>query len=102
VTVTPKRRRVVEEPGKRHSMASASRRAVPGGPAIVSGAVRRENWPSRMRKGNPPKWSPCRWETTTAETSPGSSSRLLSALRDVAPQSSSTGLPPAGRRWTQA
>ena len=43
-------------------LARSSRSVVPGGPAIVSGAVRlATSRPSSSRNGRPPKWSPCRW-----------------------------------------
>jgi hypothetical protein len=85
------------------SPAPAELGATPGGPATISGLVRWENWPSRMWKGRPPKWSPWRWETKTAAIPPGSSPRRLRALSAVAPQSRSTGSsPPDPRRWIQA
>jgi len=40
--------------------AGRGRWPVPVGPATTSGAVRPENWPSRIRNGSLPKWSPCR------------------------------------------
>src|SRR5260221_12467075 len=68
----------------------------------VSGRVRRANCSFRIRNGSPPKWSPCRWDTNTAAISPGWSPLCRSALSEVAPQSSSTGAAPRGRRWMQA
>src|SRR6266568_37668 len=105
VSSTANRRRTRDEPGNRHSIASVSRRPVPAGPATTRGAVRRANWPSRIRNGSPPKWSPCRWDTKTAPISPGSRPHRRSAVSDVAPQSRSTGADPGGparRRWMQA
>src|SRR6266581_8773787 len=109
VTSTANRRRTREEPGNRHSIASVSRRPVPGGPATARGAVRPANWASRIRNGSPPKWSPCRCDTNTAAIRSGSRPHLRSAGSDVAPQSRSTGAwcaggpaGPFGCRWMQA
>ena len=65
------------------------------GPAMVSGASRFENCASRMKKGRPPKWSPCRCDTNTDATPPGSRPSRLSAVSDVAPQSTRN----AGFSW---
>ena len=94
VTSTGNRRCARLEPGNSVSIASASRARMPGGPATCSGVDLRENWPSRIRKGSPPKWSPCKWVTATASTAPGSSPWALSATRLVAPQSTSSTCPP--------
>src|SRR5215472_8339782 len=103
VTSTANRRRTREEPGNRHSIASVSRRPVPAGPATTRGVARPANWPSRIRNGSPPKWSPCRCDTNTAAIPPGSRPRRRSAGSDVGPQSSRTGAGgPAGCRWMQA
>src|SRR6266581_4355247 len=104
VTSTANRRRTREEPGNRHSIASVSRRPVPGGPATARGAVRPANWASRIRNGRPPKWSPCRCDTNTAAIRSGSRPHRRSAGSDVAPQSRSTGgsAEAAGCRWMQA
>src|SRR5947208_2567529 len=75
---------------------------MPGGPAISSGRSRFErNWPSRMKKGMPPKWSPCRWETRIASISFGSTPKRRMAMSDDAPQSSST-FESGERTWMQA
>jgi hypothetical protein len=74
-------------------MAARRRPAVPVGPSTTSGRVRRVNWPSRTRNGSPPKWSPCRWLSTTASTSPGSTCCAFIAVRLVAPQSTSAVYP---------
>src|SRR6266702_15580 len=103
VTSTANRRRTREEPGNRHSIASASRWPVPGGPATARGAVRPANWASRIKNGSPPKWSPCRCDTNTAAIAPGSRPHRRSAGSDVAPQSRSTGAwGRGGCRWMQA
>src|SRR6476469_3411725 len=103
VTSTANRRRAREEPGNRHSIASASRWPVPGGPATARGAVRPANWASRIKNGSPPKWSPCRCDTNTAAIAPGSRPHRRSAGSDVAPQSRSTGAwGRGGCRWMQA
>lgn len=86
------------EPGNSVSLAAASRAPVPGGPATTSGVVRRENWPSRIRNGRPPKWSPCRWVTTTASIVFGSIRWVFNATRLVAPQSISSVFPDAASR----
>ena len=51
--------------GKNASIAGSSRARVPGGPAISSGRSRRlRNCASSSRNGSPPKWSPCRCDST--------------------------------------
>src|ERR1700749_3845062 len=91
VTSTANRRRTREEPGNRHSIASARR------------AGRPANWASRIMNGSPPKWSPCRCDTNTAAIAPGSRPHRRSAGSDVAPQSRSTGAwGRGGCRWMQA
>ncbi len=60
----------------------------PGGPAIVSGIVRRlTNCASSNRNGNPPKWSPCRCEISTVPIMFGSIPNRRMAINDDAPQS---------------
>jgi hypothetical protein len=54
-TSTSNRRRTWDEPGNMHCIASVSRRLVPAGPATTRGLERRENCPSRIRNGSPPK-----------------------------------------------
>jgi hypothetical protein len=90
MTCTPNRRRTVEEPGNITSIASVSRAASPCGPATVSGAVRRRNWPSSMSWGIPPKWSTCICDTNTVAIVLASIPCRASAMRLVAPQSSRT------------
>src|SRR5438034_6584936 len=54
-----------------------------------------------MKKGMPPKWSPCRWETRIASISFGSTPKRRMAMSDDAPQSSST-FESGERTWMQA
>src|SRR5262245_10087734 len=68
-------------------MAAVTRALTPGGPATRRGRVRRRNWPSRIMKGKPPKWSPCRCESTTHSTSEGSTPARFMAMSEEAPQS---------------
>src|SRR5437867_2016316 len=95
---TSKRRPVRDDPGNIISIASSTRYSTPVGPAMTSGWVRRRNWASRIRNGRPPKWSPCRWVSSTASSASGSTPWRFMASMDVAPQSSSTRLVPASRR----
>src|SRR3954464_6626268 len=70
-------------------MAARRRSVVPRGPTIVSGASRRLSYcASRSRNGSPPKWSPCRWLSTTASRRFGSSPRRRRPTSAVAPKSS--------------
>jgi hypothetical protein len=55
---------------------------------MVRGVVRRLTfWASRIRNGNPPKWSPWRCERKTVSTSLGSTPNLRMAISADAPQS---------------
>src|SRR5436309_9709590 len=95
---TSKRRPVRDDPGNIISIASSTRYSTPVGPAMTSGWVRRRNWASRIRNGRPPKWSPCRWGSSTASSASGSTPGHFMASMDVAPQSSNTRREPASRR----
>src|SRR5689334_352240 len=86
VTSTANRRRTREEPGNRHSIASASRWPVPGGPATAGGAVRPANWASRIKNGSPPKWSPCRCEPANVTVTPAGVRLTTEPARDVEPE----------------
>src|SRR5438034_3062779 len=75
---------------------------MPGGPAITRGRSRFDrNWPSRMKKGIPPKWSPCRCEMRIASIAFGSTPKRRIGMSDEAPQSSRT-VEFAERTWMQA
>src|SRR5438132_2284416 len=93
---------VCEDPANNASCACRTLAVMPGGPAMSSGRSRFDrNWPSRMKKGMPPKWSPCRCETRIASISFGSTLKWRMATSDEAPQSSRT-LEVAERTWMQA
>src|SRR5438132_5983799 len=93
---------VCEDPANNASCACRTLALMPGGPAMSSGRSRFDrNWPSRMKKGMPPKWSPCRCETRIASISFGSTLKWRMATSDEAPQSSRT-LEVAERTWMQA
>src|SRR5215211_307979 len=82
------RRGAWEEPGNSASIVSWTLLSRPGGPATVSGRVRREtSWASRTKKGIPPKWSPCRCVTTMASIDEGSTPKRFMAMSEDAPQS---------------
>ena len=49
---------VFEECSNSASITWVSRISMPSGPAITSGRLRRLNWASSMKNGNPAKWSP--------------------------------------------
>src|SRR5438105_4396494 len=87
-------RSIPVEPGKNTSIAARTRASTPGGPATISGRVRRLNWPSRIRNGKPPKWSPCRWDRITVSIACGSTPKRRIAISDEAPQSRSIWLAP--------
>ena len=60
----------------------------PGGPAIVKGFSRRlMSCASRMKKGMPPKWSPCKWEIRIVSIAAESIPARFIAISDEAPQS---------------
>ena len=83
-------RSTVLEPGNSASMVVRSRSVSPGGPAMVSGSVRRlTSWASRMKKGSPAKWSPWRWVMKMLPMRLGSTPNLRIAIIDEAPQSMS-------------
>jgi len=82
---------VCEDPENNVSCACRTLASMPGGPAMSSERSRFDrNWPSRMKKGMPPKWSPCRCETRMASMSFGSTPKRRMAISDEAPQSRST------------
>src|SRR6185503_20091914 len=85
--VTPKRCSVPDDVGSAASNTAVIRSRTPSGPATTSGRPRFENWPSRIKYGTPPQWSPWKCVSSTASTDPGSKPARFSATRDVAPQS---------------
>src|SRR5215211_2535185 len=76
--------------GKQHLHRRLHPLAHPAGPATCRGRVRWVNWPSRIRNGRPPKWSPCRCDTSTSPIWLGSWCCCFRAIREEAPQSSRT------------